>query len=169
MLHVSSGQVLGGAEALAAVSASLQLKTFSIWILDWRVGLSWNVLATFSGSFRECFSTGFKLGRPEAPIRVTRSCELQRTQGDPASTIRACICTSNFCNDVNNNNNNRFVSPGNNNSGSTARPSSSTTRRATTVTTATTITSTTTTAFFWDQRVLKIFYSIHRGCRRLRS
>ena len=34
MLHVSFGQVLGVAEALAAVSASLLLKTFSIWILD---------------------------------------------------------------------------------------------------------------------------------------
>ena len=50
------------------------------------------------GVFRECFSTSFQLGRRSSPVKVTDTCQLQRTQGDPNSSIRACICTTNFCN-----------------------------------------------------------------------
>ena len=53
---------------------------------------------TIKGVFRECFSTSFKLGRRSNPVKVTNSCQLQRTQSDPKSTIRACICTSDYCN-----------------------------------------------------------------------
>jgi hypothetical protein len=78
-------------------------------------------LSNILGSFRECFSTTFQLGQPSSPIRVTKNCDLQRTQGDPASSIRACICTSNFCNDVNPDRNSKAVS----------KPTTSTTPRTT--------------------------------------
>ena len=52
-----------------------------------------------SGVIRECFSTSFKLGQRSQPVQVTPFCQLQRTQSDPSSSIRACICTEDFCND----------------------------------------------------------------------
>ena len=54
---------------------------------------------SFSGEIRECFPTTFKLGRRNNPVKVTDNCQLQRTQNDPNSSIRACICTSDYCND----------------------------------------------------------------------
>ncbi|TRY75710.1 hypothetical protein TCAL_01259 [Tigriopus californicus] len=39
------------------------------------------------------------LGQQRMPVSVTKNCQLQRTQTDPSSSIRACICTSNLCND----------------------------------------------------------------------
>ena len=52
-----------------------------------------------SGVIRECFSTSFKLGQRSQPVQVTPFCQLQRTQSDASSSIRACICTEDFCND----------------------------------------------------------------------
>ena len=52
----------------------------------------------FSGSYRECFPRSYKLGIRTKPITVTKRCELQRTQRDPTSSIRACLCTTNNCN-----------------------------------------------------------------------
>ena len=54
----------------------------------------------YTGSYRECFPTSYKLGIQNQPVRVTKTCELQRTQRDPRSTIRACLCTSDRCNIV---------------------------------------------------------------------
>ena len=56
-------------------------------------------LSIFLGEIRECFPTTFKLGRRNNPVKVTDNCQLQRTQNDPNSSIRACICTSDYCND----------------------------------------------------------------------
>ena len=67
----------------------------------------------FLGEIRECFPTTFKLGRRNRPIKVTDDCQLQRTQNDPNSSIRACICTSDYCNDDLSDNNNQVG--GNNN------------------------------------------------------
>ena len=52
----------------------------------------------FSGSYRECFSRSYKLGIRARPIKLTPTCELQRTQRDPSSSIRACLCTTSNCN-----------------------------------------------------------------------
>ena len=52
----------------------------------------------FSGSYRECFSRSYKLGIRSRPIKLTPTCELQRTQRDPSSSIRACLCTTSNCN-----------------------------------------------------------------------
>ena len=66
------------------------------------------------GVFRECFSTSFQLGRRSSPVKVTNTCQLQRTQSDPNSSIRACICTSNFCNGQEENKNaNNLIDDGN--------------------------------------------------------
>ena len=67
----------------------------------------------FLGEIRECFPTTFKLGRRNNPVKVTDNCQLQRTQNDPNSSIRACICTSDYCNDDLFDNNNQVG--GNNN------------------------------------------------------
>ena len=55
----------------------------------------------FAGSYRECFSRSYKLGIRSQPIKVTPNCVLQRTQRDPTSSIRACLCTSDNCNILN--------------------------------------------------------------------
>lgn len=79
-----------------------------------------------SGEIRECFSTSFKLGRRNNPVKVTPRCELQRTQSDPGSSIRACICTSDYCNDdlFSGNNNQPSTNGGNNTNVLTAANSS---------------------------------------------
>ena len=41
-----------------------------------------------------------RLGQPDNPVNMSDTCVLERTQADPASTIRACLCNKNFCNDV---------------------------------------------------------------------
>ena len=77
---------------------------------------NWNtnfLCILFSGEIRECFPTTFKLGRRNNPVKVTDNCQLQRTQNDPNSSIRACICTSDYCNDDLFDNNNQVG--GNNN------------------------------------------------------
>ena len=53
---------------------------------------------SFPGSYRECFSRSYKLGIRSRPIKLTPTCELQRTQRDPSSSIRACLCTTSNCN-----------------------------------------------------------------------
>ena len=52
------------------------------------------------GSYRECFNTAIQLGQPSFPINPSPVCDLRRTQSDPRSTIRACLCTQDFCNIV---------------------------------------------------------------------
>ena len=61
------------------------------------------------GVFRECFSTSFKLGRRSNPVQVTSTCQVQRTQSDPKSSIRACICTTDFCNGQDDTPNNNVI------------------------------------------------------------
>ena len=56
------------------------------------------MLSTSAGAFRECFSKRILLGSARNPINVTAECRLERTQGDPDSTIRACLCTKDLCN-----------------------------------------------------------------------
>ena len=56
------------------------------------------VFFSFPGSYRECFSRSYKLGIRSRPIKLTPTCELQRTQRDPSSSIRACLCTTSNCN-----------------------------------------------------------------------
>ena len=71
-----------------------------IWLLHFFITHTlWDIFFLFIGEIRECFPTTFKLGRRNRPIKVTNECQLQRTQNDPNSSIRACICTSDYCND----------------------------------------------------------------------
>ena len=65
----------------------------SVWILN-DISIFFNV----TGSYRECFSRSYKLGIRARPIKLTPTCELQRTQRDPSSSIRACLCTTSNCN-----------------------------------------------------------------------
>ena len=51
-----------------------------------------------AGSYRECFSASILLGHPSDPIIPQPECRLAPTQLDPASTARACLCTSDLCN-----------------------------------------------------------------------
>ena len=51
-----------------------------------------------AGSYRECFSASILLGHPTDPIIPQPECRLAPTQPDPASTARACLCTSDLCN-----------------------------------------------------------------------
>ena len=53
-----------------------------------------------SGSYREGFSTNILLGHPDFPITPLATCSLSRTQQDTRSSIRACLCTEDFCNDI---------------------------------------------------------------------
>lgn len=53
-----------------------------------------------TGAFRECFSKDIRLGMKNKPVEVSERCNLQRTQADRASTIRACLCTTDYCNDM---------------------------------------------------------------------
>ena len=55
-------------------------------------------MSTSAGAFRECFSKRILLGAASNPINVTEECRLERTQDDPNSTIRACLCTKDLCN-----------------------------------------------------------------------
>ena len=57
-----------------------------------------STLSTSAGAFRECFSKRILLGAASNPINVTEKCRLERTQDDPNSTIRACLCTKDLCN-----------------------------------------------------------------------
>ena len=41
-----------------------------------------------------------KLGKEDFPIVPAPTCELSRTQADSRSSIRACMCTQDFCNIV---------------------------------------------------------------------
>ena len=41
-----------------------------------------------------------QLGKEDFPITPSPTCELARTQSDPRSSIRACMCTQDFCNIV---------------------------------------------------------------------
>ena len=63
-----------------------------------KLSLKHSYFSCFSGSYRECFSRSYKLGIRSRPIKVTEKCELQRTQRDPTSSIRACLCTTSNCN-----------------------------------------------------------------------
>ena len=49
---------------------------------------------------RESFSSSIQLGHSSYPVSPAPSCELVRTQADPRSSIRACVCTQDFCNIV---------------------------------------------------------------------
>ena len=49
---------------------------------------------------RECFSSSIQLGHSSYPVNPAPSCDLVRTQADPRSSIRACVCTQDFCNIV---------------------------------------------------------------------
>ena len=55
-------------------------------------------MSTSAGAFRECFSKRILLGAARNPINVTEECHMERTQDDPSSTIRACLCTKDLCN-----------------------------------------------------------------------
>ena len=61
---------------------------------------TWKKSSTEIGSYRECFSTSIQLGHSSYPVSPAPSCELVRTQADPRSSIRACVCTQDFCNIV---------------------------------------------------------------------
>jgi len=50
------------------------------------------------GSFRECFDVSVTLGLETSPVTPQATCVPQKTQADPESTIRACLCTSDLCN-----------------------------------------------------------------------
>ena len=63
----------------------------------WILNSSW-FIQIVTGSYRECFSRSYKLGIRSRPIKLTPTCELQRTQRDPSSSIRACLCTTSNCN-----------------------------------------------------------------------
>ena len=41
-----------------------------------------------------------QLGQDSFPINPLPTCKLSRTQADPRSSIRACMCTQDFCNIV---------------------------------------------------------------------
>jgi len=61
---------------------------------------TWKKSRTEIGSYRECFSTSILLGHPDYPITPRPTCSLSRTQQDTRSSIRACLCTQDFCNNV---------------------------------------------------------------------
>ena len=50
------------------------------------------------GSYRECFPSNIILGHPDDPIIPQPRCRLAKTQRDPRSSIRACLCTTDHCN-----------------------------------------------------------------------
>ena len=50
------------------------------------------------GSYRECFPSNILLGHPDDPIIPQPKCRLAKTQRDPRSSIRACLCTTDHCN-----------------------------------------------------------------------
>ena len=51
-----------------------------------------------SGSYRECFSSNIILGHPADPIIPQPRCKLAKTQNNPSSSTRACLCTTDYCN-----------------------------------------------------------------------
>lgn len=61
---------------------------------------TWKKSSTEIGSYRECFSTSIQLGHSSLPVNPLPSCSLSRTQADSRSSIRACVCTQDFCNIV---------------------------------------------------------------------
>ena len=61
---------------------------------------TWKKSSTEIGSYRECFSTSIQLGHSNYPVNPLPTCQLSRTQADPRSSIRACVCTQDFCNIV---------------------------------------------------------------------
>ena len=51
-----------------------------------------------SGSYRECFQANIILGHPDDPVIPQPDCRLAKTQKDSTSSIRACLCTEDYCN-----------------------------------------------------------------------
>ncbi len=61
---------------------------------------TWKRSGNEIGAFRECFQDDVQLGLATNPVKPGAVCRPQRTQADPASSIRACLCTTDLCNDV---------------------------------------------------------------------
>ena len=59
---------------------------------------SWKKSQLEMGSYRECFPSNIILGHPDDPIIPQPKCRLAKTQRDPRSSIRACLCTTDNCN-----------------------------------------------------------------------
>ena len=51
-----------------------------------------------SGTYRECFTENIILGHPDDPVIPQPDCRLAKTQKDQRSSIRACLCTEDYCN-----------------------------------------------------------------------
>merc|ERR1711892_951714 len=50
------------------------------------------------GSYRECFQENIILGHPDDPVIPQPDCRLAKTQKSRSSSIRACLCTEDYCN-----------------------------------------------------------------------
>ena len=52
----------------------------------------------FSAIIRECFPKSILLGSVENPVKITEKCDPVNVESD--GSIAACICTTDFCNNV---------------------------------------------------------------------
>ena len=61
---------------------------------------TWQKSPTETATLRECFPTRVLLGSIEKPLSASDSCTMRDITDDGSGTIRACLCTSDFCNDL---------------------------------------------------------------------